>query len=146
MPRIHQSFCAYRLPPGLQPEHPGPGLKKKGLSIPGSFLRINLNNNHPLALGMPEKAGVFFRGEPVFQTSIPRRDMDRRVIAIFPEESILASGFAEKEELLSEKTCMVWLKKGKGQLVLMAFNPQFRASTQATYKLLFNALLLPEIQ
>jgi hypothetical protein len=41
---------------------------------------------------------------------------------------------------------MIWVRKGKGQLVLMSFNPQFRASTPATYKLLFNALLLPEVE
>jgi hypothetical protein len=41
---------------------------------------------------------------------------------------------------------MIWLKKGKGQLVLFAFNPQFRASTAADYKLLFNSLLLHKIE
>ena len=68
--------------------------------------------------------------------------MDRRVIASYPEDNILMSGFAENEELLAEKTALVWLKKGKGQIVMYGFNPQFRASTAGTYKLLFNALLL----
>lgn len=36
------------------------------------------------------------------------------------------------------------IKKGKGQLVLYGFYPQFRASTAGTYKFLFNALLLRE--
>jgi hypothetical protein len=50
------------------------------------------------------------------------------------------SGYSEKEETLAEKPAMIWVKKGKGELILYSFNPQFRASTQATYKLLFNAL------
>ena len=35
--------------------------------------------------------------------------------------------------------------KGKGQFVLYGFNPQFRASTQAAFKLLFNGLLMSRI-
>jgi len=89
---------------------------------------------------MPAEVGVFYRGNPLFNTSVPRFEMDRRVIAAFPEKDILISGYCEKEEKLSEKPAMIWIKKGKGELILYAFNPQFRASTQATYKLLFNAL------
>lgn len=116
--------------------------KLEGLYVPGSFVKIELKEDHPLTLGMPAESGIFYRGNPVFSTSMPNFDMDRRVIGKFPEKDILLSGYIEKEELLSEKSCLIWLKKGKGQLVLFAFNPQFRASTAADYKLLFNALLL----
>jgi hypothetical protein len=116
--------------------------KLEGLYVPGSFVKIELKEGHPLTLGMPAESGIFYRGNPVFSTSQPDFDMDRRVIGKFPKKDILLSGYIEKEELLSDKSCMIWLKKGKGQLVLFAFNPQFRASTAADYKLLFNALLL----
>lgn len=116
----------------------------KDLYIPGSMVGMNLTEGHSLTLGMPEKTAVFFRGKPVFSTSIPNFDMDRRVIGTFFKEDILLSGYAENEEQLSKETAMVWLRKGKGQIVLYAFNPQFRASTAADYKLLFNALLLPQ--
>ncbi len=121
-------------------------LSKKGLYCPGSFVKVNLKKNHPLTLGMDESTGIFYRGKPVFSTSIPKFDMDRRVIATFPEKNILLSGYIENGERLGNKTAMVWLRKGKGQLVLMAFNPQFRASTQGTFKLLFNSLLLEKIE
>ncbi|MBN2349223.1 MAG: hypothetical protein JXJ22_10315 [Bacteroidales bacterium] len=117
-------------------------LEKQKLNCPGSLLQINLVRDHPLTYGMPATAGVFSRGKPVFTTSIPYFDMDRKVIAAYPEEHILLSGYADKEELLANKSAMVWLKKGKGQIVLYGFNPQFRASTSGTYKLMFNALLL----
>ncbi|TSA28205.1 MAG: hypothetical protein D4R67_04340 [Bacteroidetes bacterium] len=72
--------------------------------------------------------------------------MDRRVIGKFPEEDIVLSGYCEKPEKLADKSVLVWLRKGKGQMVLYGFNPQFRASTQGTYKLLFNGLLLEKIK
>ena len=117
-------------------------LQKDGLYFPGSLVKINIIPDHPLTFGLPSEIGVFYRGRPAFTTSLPKFDMDRRVIASFPEKNILLSGYSEKEEKVGNKSAMVWLRKGKGQLVLFAFGPQFRASTQASYKLLFNALLL----
>lgn len=121
-------------------------LAAKGLYCPGSLVNIKLKKDHPLTLGMEESIGVFYRGRPVFTTDEPYFDMDRRVIALFPEKDVLKSGYIEKEELLGNKSAMVWLKKGKGQLVLFAFNPQFRSSTPVSYKLLFNALLLTNLR
>lgn len=117
-------------------------LQKQGLYVPGSLLNISLKSDNPLALGMQETAKVFSRGRPVFSTSIPYFDTDRRVIASYPVDNVLASGYAAKDELLKEKSAMVWARKGKGQFILYGFYPQFRASTTGTYKLLFNALLL----
>ncbi|MCK4765378.1 MAG: hypothetical protein KAW12_24465 [Candidatus Aminicenantes bacterium] len=121
-------------------------LRQGGLSCPGSFMKVNFLKGHPLTMGMKSQGGVFFQGRPIFSTSIPDLDMDRRVIAKFPEKEILLSGYCEKEEKLANKSVMVWLKKGRGQLVLFGFNPMYRASTQATFKLLFNALLLARIK
>ncbi|HBE43675.1 MAG TPA: hypothetical protein DDW27_21260 [Bacteroidales bacterium] len=114
--------------------------RKEGLNVPGSLVRLQLKSDHPLTWGMPAETNVFYRGNPLFNTTIPRFDMDRRVIGAFPEKEILVSGYCEKEEKLSEKPAMIRIKKGKGDLILYSFSPQFRASTQATYKLLFNAL------
>ncbi|MDD5507864.1 MAG: M14 family metallopeptidase [Bacteroidales bacterium] len=117
-------------------------LKDQKVYCPGSLLKVNLIKDHPLTAGMPSQIGVFTRGTPVFATQIPIFDMDRRVIATYAEKDVLMSGYCENEEKLANQAVMIWLKKGKGQLVLFGFNPQFRASTQGTYKLLFNALLL----
>jgi hypothetical protein len=121
-------------------------LEERGVYVPGSLLRAELLSGHPLTWGMPAEVGVFSEGAPVFATSIPRADADRRVIATHPAEGeILMSGYIEGEESLAGKPVMVWLRIGRGQLVLSGFGPQFRASTPATYKLLFNALLLPAV-
>jgi len=118
-----------------------PGMK--GINCPGSLLRMDLVKGSSLTWGMGAMTGIFYRGKPVFRTSIPRFDMDRRVIGYFGEEELLLSGFLEGKKLLENKPVMVWLKKGKGQMVVMGFSPIFRASMPATYKLLFNSILLP---
>jgi hypothetical protein len=119
-------------------------MRKAGFDCPGSLVKINLKEDHPLTLGMPANVGVFYRGQTAFRTSVPDFDMDRRVIGITPEKNIRISGYLAKEELLGDKPLMIWMKKGKGQFVLFGFNPNFRAATHATYKLLFNCIMLPE--
>ncbi len=122
-----------------------PDLTKAGLYVPGSLVKVNVTGDHALTLGMPESIGVFSRGRPVFQTSIPMFDMDRSVIGTYPEKEILISGYAANEEKMGNTAAMIWMKKGKGQFVFYGFNPQFRASTQASFKLLFNAILLDRL-
>ncbi|MCF8380207.1 MAG: hypothetical protein K9H49_11555 [Bacteroidales bacterium] len=117
-------------------------LGKEGLYCPGSLVKMKMDKNSDITAGMPEECGIFYRGAPVFLTRPPYFDMDRKVLGTFPEKEILMSGYIEKEEELSNKAVMIWLKKGEGQMVLMGFNPQFRSSTSVTYKLLFNSLLL----
>jgi hypothetical protein len=118
----------------------------KGVSVPGAFLAVDLIPDHFLTWGMPEKAGAFSRGSPVFATSIPVLDTDRRVIGMYPERELLLSGFIEGQEQLQNRPSMVWVRAGKGQLVLFGFRPQFRGSTPATFKLVFNSLLLPTLK
>jgi hypothetical protein len=113
--------------------------------VPGAFLAVDFVQDQPLTWGMPEKGGAFSRGKPVFATSIPVLDTDRRVIGIHPERDLLLSGYLEGEEELQNRPTMVWVRAGKGQLVLYGFRPQFRGSTPATFKLVFNALLVPPV-
>ncbi len=120
----------------------GTQLASKGVYAPGSLLKVEFTNDHPVTYGMPKSTGVFHRGSPVFRTSLPSGDMDRRVLGSFANEHVLMSGYAENEEMLENLPSVIWLKKGEGQIVLSSFNPQFRASTQGTFKLLFNTLLL----
>ncbi len=117
-------------------------MQKNGLYCPGSLVQIDLHNNYDITLGMPEHIGVFYRGRPVFTTSVPNFDMDRRVIGKFAKKDILLSGYAEKIKLIAEKSAIIRIRKNKGQMILFSFNPQFRASTPVAYKLLFNSILI----
>ncbi len=115
------------------------------VSVPGAFLAVDFLSDHPLTWGMPVEGGAFSRGRPAFTTSIPTLGMDRRVIAIYPERDLLQSGYLTGEKKLQNKAVMVWVQVGEGQVVLYGIRPQFRGSTPATFKLVFNALLLPSV-
>jgi hypothetical protein len=112
-----------------------------GLFVPGSLMKTEFAD-HPLTYGVPSDASIFYEGSSLFNTRMPGFDIDRRVIGRFAKKDILLSGYAEKEEKLSEKPAMLWIRKGKGQFVFYSFNPFFRASARGTYKLVFNALML----
>ncbi|MBD3179662.1 MAG: hypothetical protein GF417_08635 [Candidatus Latescibacteria bacterium] len=117
-------------------------LRKEGLYFPGTTVRSIIREDHPVTFGMENEIGILYSGGPVFSTSIPRFDMDRKVLVSFASGDLVMSGYGEKSELLEKKSAGIWIRKGEGQLVLFGFRPQFRAQTGVTYKLLFNSLLL----
>jgi hypothetical protein len=117
----------------------------KGLSVPGAFIAVDYLHDHPVTWGMPRHGGAFSRGRPVLATSIPRLDTDRRVVAVYPDRELLLSGYIAGEKALRNSPAAVWVRAGEGQVVLFGIRPQFRGSTPATFKLVFNALLLPPI-
>jgi len=120
----------------------GDAIEKLGVKCPGSLIRIKLNNESPITWGLGKEIGIFYRGKPAFTTQIPNLDMDRRIIGYFGDDNLLISGYLKGEEFLAKKSAIVWIQKGKGQIVLMGFSPTFRASVPATYKILFNSILL----
>jgi hypothetical protein len=70
--------------------------------------------------------------------------MDRRVLGHFPEDKdILLSGYAEKADEIAGEPTHAWVSKGEGKIIMFSFRPQFRASTTADFKMIFNGLLFP---
>lgn len=111
-------------------------------SSPGSILHVAYDPTHPVAWGMPAEGYGFLDHPMAFQTS-PNSPQNRRaVVASYPEDArdILASGWIKGAERLERKAAAVALAWGKGRVVLFGFHVQHRAQTEATFKLLFNAL------
>ncbi len=113
----------------------------KGLYIPGSMINIRFTGKYTFNRGMPDVISVFSRGRPVLETHVPGFGTDRKVLAYFTDKNTLSSGFAKNIELIENKPAICLVSKGKGEILLMAFQPQFRASCPISYKLLFNALI-----
>jgi zinc carboxypeptidase len=111
-------------------------------NVPGSLLRVYVDTNHPVGYGMPAEVAAFVDSPIAFQTSAPAPDIQRAVVAWYPEDAkdILLSGYAKGAERLQRKAAAVAFTRGKGKVVLFGFRVQHRAQTEGTFQLLFNAI------
>ncbi len=112
---------------------------------PTSLLKVNVDNKSPIGYGMPEEAAVVFSQSPAFSTRIPSGEWGRQVVASYPKENILLSGWLLGEHLITRKPALVDARYKKGHIILIGFRCQHRAQSHGTYKFLLNALLYPEI-
>jgi len=109
---------------------------------PGSTLHIRVDNTHPIAFGMPERAyATFLAGGQVYETVRGARSGDVTRVATYPERDILRSGWLLGEESIADMAAIVDVRKGDGSVVMIGFRPQHRAQTHGTYKFFFNALM-----
>ena len=111
---------------------------------PTSILKINVNNRSPIGYGMPEKASAVFSRSLGLSTRIPSGDWDRTVVASYPTDDVLDSGWLLGEEFIARKAAVVDARYKKGHIILIGFRCQHRAQSHGTYKFLLNALLYPE--
>ena len=102
--------------------------------VPGSLLRVSVNNRHPIGYGMPNKAAIFFKNDPVFHLN---NGLD---LVQYNSENPLLSGWMTGGEHLSNRTALAEFSIGKGRAILVGFRTQFRAQARGTYKFLFNSL------
>jgi len=116
-------------------------LDSKEFFCPGSTIKVNFDNSHPLAFGMPSEGFVLFRSSLAFEIIPGQHNEEYETVVRFQEKDLLQSGWLIGEEHLSKKPAMVRAKYGKGQVVLIGFRPQHRCQTHGTFKLLFNTLM-----
>jgi hypothetical protein len=122
---------------------------------PGGLLRVTYDQAQPLAWGMPKEGIVFVENGPAFEDEGQRSEEGEeqpapgptgrpqaRVVARFTDKDLLYSGWLLGEAKIAKKAALVDAPFGQGRVVLFAFRPQFRAQPHATFKVLFNALML----
>jgi len=121
------------------------GLPRTDFYVPGSILRIELDTTHPVAQGMPKETIAWAEDSPVFEVTqdpeatVPASNV--RIIASYPvDKDPLLSGWLLGGDLIKGKAALVEVTMGKGRVILFGFRPQYRAQSEATYPLFFNAL------
>ena len=110
---------------------------------PTSLLKIEVDNTSPLGYGLPKQAAAMFSGSMAFNTWSPPAEWERKVVASYPEEDILLSGWLLGEDVIARKAAVVDTQYKKGHIILIGFRCQFRAQSHGTYKFLLNAILYP---
>jgi len=108
--------------------------------IPGSLLRANIDNNNPLAYGMPKQADVFFDNSPVFRLEPDAELKHTSAVAWFSGSEVLDSGWAWGQQYLDGGTAVAEASVGEGKVMLLGPEVNFRDQPHGTYKLLFNGL------
>jgi hypothetical protein len=107
---------------------------------PGSLLQNEFNTTHPVAFGMPASWPVFFQSDQAYRLK-PSFTIQSEVVARYPKEGpILQSGWLLGEDLLRDQANVVAFRVGRGYVVTMGTQVDFRAQPGATFKLLFNAM------
>jgi hypothetical protein len=109
-------------------------LTSQEFSVPGSLVRVSVNNRHPIGYGMTQEAAVMFNRTPAFDLS------QGLSVVQYSSKDPLLSGWMHGEEHLFGKTALAEFPMDQGKVILIGFRTQFRAQTRGTYKFLFNSL------
>lgn len=101
---------------------------------PGSLLSIEVDTDHPIGFGMPDRAAALFMNGPGYRVE------KGTVVARFSPESTLLSGWLIGEKRIAGLSALASIPVGLGKVILFGFRPHFRAQARGTYKLLFNSI------
>lgn len=113
---------------------------RRDFVCPGSTLHVNVHE-HPLSYGVQEDLLIVFRHHPAFAVKPRVNNEDYRVVLSYPAERLMESGWLNGEKYIAGKAALIEARVGAGRVVLYGFQPQMRAQTDATFKLLLNALI-----
>ena len=110
------------------------GVDRKGFFIPGSILKVLVDNRHPIGYGYEREAEIFFRRSPVFDLR------EGKSVLKYPVHNPLLSGWINGETLLYNRSGIVDVPFGEGKIILIGFPAQYRAQSHGTFRFLFNSI------
>ena len=108
--------------------------------IPGSVLRMRVDNTNPLAFGMGDEVDVFFNNSPVFRLGPDAARRGVSPVAWFAGDAPLRSGWAWGQHYLEGGVGVIDATVGEGKLFLYGPEVTNRAQPHGTFKLVFNGI------
>ena len=105
--------------------------------VRGTIFAGDLDITHPLGFGHPDRVAVFKTNTLFFEGVTPAGND----VGVYTDEPLL-SGYISDENLerLRGKSAIMATRQGQGRVVLMDFEPSFRAFWYGTDGLLLNAV------
>ena len=113
-------------------------LKPEQYYVPGSVLRVSVDNTTPLGYGFERQVDVFFDNSPVFRLGQSGDAVNR--VAWFSSAAPLRSGWAWGQQYLENGVAVVDARLGRGRVLLFGPEVNYRAQSHGTFKFLFNAI------
>jgi hypothetical protein len=110
--------------------------------VPGSILRVRVDNTRPVAWGIGEQVDVHFNNSPVFDLGATAAANGVTPLAWFDTPTPLRSGWAWGQDLLENGVTMVEARVGDGHLYMFGPEVLRRGQPHGTFKFLFNAIYL----
>jgi hypothetical protein len=115
------------------------GLSRTEYHASGSIHAVDVDISHPVMWGMPSTAKILMDGSPVFTTT---EDFEGTALAKYDEtRSPLLSGYLLGEDHIKGFAAALDVKHGDGHVLLIGFQPQWRAQPFGTFRVLLNACL-----
>ncbi|WP_197453844.1 M14 family metallopeptidase [Caulifigura coniformis] len=140
----HWAIELFQLPLKNVLKEPG----ARDFSCPGSVLR-GVVKPHPWTAGLPDDVALFFSGSVGWNVmSKSERDAANRIEATvstlleYAPTQLLLSGYISHPKALEGSSAWVHIPMEQGQIHLFGFRPHYRGWSQATFHLLFRAILL----
>ena len=110
------------------------GVAAKDFYSPGSLLNMTLDIKSPLAYGMPANLTLWSEQSPAWEA--PKE----YVVARYPAQDVLASGWLLGEKYLAGKAALLDVPMGSGHVIMFGMRPQYRSQSYQNFKLFFNAM------
>ncbi|MBI4852709.1 MAG: hypothetical protein HY819_13015 [Acidobacteria bacterium] len=112
-------------------------------SIPGTLMKLKLDNTHPLGMGYDKDLVVLNNTSPVLSLTTKGDN-----IIYYPKEQFKISGFItpENEKKLSHSAYLLRERAGRGSFILYADDPVFRSFWEGTTRLFLNSILFGSLR
>jgi hypothetical protein len=110
-------------------------------NAPGTLVRVSLDDASPLAAGIGDRDWVMYQDDPTMQPGLGS------AVSTYPAAGTpdyATSGLPIGVDGLAGTSALVDEGVGAGRAILFSVDPNFRAWTQGTQRLLWNAILGPD--